>query len=66
MGLPRYAKGVERLEGAGAEIGGMQRELERLRPQLLATAEDTAQLITRIEHETVEVCLLPPPRLPLQ
>ena len=51
----RYVVGLEKLESAASEVSIMQVELEALKPQLEVTSQETADLMVRIEAETVEV-----------
>jgi len=51
----RYVVGLEKLESAASEVSIMQTELEALKPQLEVTSQETADLMVRIEAETVEV-----------
>jgi len=51
----RYVVGLEKLESAASEVAIMQVELEALKPQLEVTSRETADLMVRIEAETVEV-----------
>jgi len=51
----RYVVGLEKLESASSEVATMQIELEALKPQLEVTSKETADLMVRIEAETVEV-----------
>lgn len=51
----RYVIGLEKLGTAASDVAAMQIELEALQPQLVQTSQETADLMVRIEAETVEV-----------
>ncbi|XP_041348477.1 dynein heavy chain 3, axonemal-like isoform X2 [Gigantopelta aegis] len=51
----RYTVGLEKLEFSEEQVSIMQEELIELQPKLIETNKETAELITIIEGETIEV-----------
>lgn len=50
----RYTTGLEKLDFAASQVSVMQQELVALQPQLVETSKETAQLMVKIEKDTVE------------
>ena len=51
----RYTTGLEKLEFAASQVSVMQKKLVALQPQLVETSKETAELMEKIEKDTVEV-----------
>ncbi|XP_076756861.1 dynein heavy chain at 62B [Xylocopa sonorina] len=51
----RYVSGLDKLEYAAVQIGRMRVTLSKLRPQLEASAKETAETMKKIETENVSV-----------
>ncbi|KAK1344425.1 hypothetical protein QTO34_013119 [Cnephaeus nilssonii] len=50
----RYLTGLQKLEFAASQVAVMQVELTALQPQLIQTSEETANMMVKIEEETIE------------
>ncbi|XP_070269812.1 dynein axonemal heavy chain 3 [Myotis yumanensis] len=50
----RYLTGLQKLQFAASQVAVMQVELTALQPQLIQTSEETANMMVRIEEETIE------------
>ncbi|RKO95811.1 hypothetical protein CAUPRSCDRAFT_12487 [Caulochytrium protostelioides] len=51
----RYQSGLSKLEFAAKQVMQMQSDLTNLQPQLVRTQQETADMLIRIERESVEV-----------
>ena len=51
----RYVVGLEKLASASAQVAVMQTELTDLQPLLVVAAEEVAEIMIKVEKESVEV-----------
>ena len=51
----RYEVGLNQLASAATQVGAMQKELNDLQPQLIATQKETDEIMVVIQRESIEV-----------
>lgn len=53
--MQKYEAGIEQLQSAAVVVAETQEQLKLLQPDLLATSNETAELLTTVEKQRVEL-----------